>query len=201
MPDVIESLNNLETVKIEREEGVTFLILNRPEQRNAMSPQLHREMYQALEELAEDDETKVIVITGAGKAFCAGQDLKLYFRANEDNPKARARARRELARLALGETVEISEADHRDGERLLFRRRLYRRLRLRFCDRGRRGNVRPLGSELGNHPGGVVAWNVVRVLGYRDAMWYAATGETFDGKKAVGIEVRQQISAARKIAA
>ena len=79
MPDAIGSLNNLETVKIEREEGVTFLVLNRPEQRNAISPQLHREMYLALEELAEDDETKVIVITGAGKAFCAGQDLEALF--------------------------------------------------------------------------------------------------------------------------
>ena len=69
MPDDVGSLDHLETVKIERDEGVTFLILNRPEQRNAMSPQLHREMYQALEELEDDDETKVVVITGAGKAF------------------------------------------------------------------------------------------------------------------------------------
>ncbi|HTI87131.1 MAG TPA: enoyl-CoA hydratase-related protein, partial [Alphaproteobacteria bacterium] len=68
-----------ETIKIEREGGITFVILNRPDQRNAMSPQLHMDMQDALEDLAIDTKTEVLVITGAGKAFSAGQDIKLYF--------------------------------------------------------------------------------------------------------------------------
>ena len=47
----------------------------------------------ALEDLAVDPETEVLVITGAGKAFCAGQDIKLYFRGTADDPAARHKAR------------------------------------------------------------------------------------------------------------
>src|ERR1700755_1369049 len=78
----------LENVKIERDGGVTLIILQRPEKRNAMSPQLHMDMCDALDWAEMDDQTQVVIITGAGGNFCAGQDLKLYFRANEDNPKA-----------------------------------------------------------------------------------------------------------------
>ena len=42
------------TIKIERQRGITWLILNRPEKRNAMSPELHFEMSGALDDLAED---------------------------------------------------------------------------------------------------------------------------------------------------
>ena len=55
----------------QRKDGITFLTLNRPEKRNAMSPELHHEMDDALENLAVDSDTKVVIITGAGKAFCA----------------------------------------------------------------------------------------------------------------------------------
>src|SRR6266481_2900430 len=75
------------SIKLEREAGVTFVILNRPEKRNAMSPELHREMCEALDELETEEETKVVVVTGAGEAFSAGQDIKLYFRSIEDDPK------------------------------------------------------------------------------------------------------------------
>ena len=67
-----------ENVKIEqRKDGITFVILNRPEKRNALSPQLHHDMDNALENLATDPDTRVVILTGAGKAFSAGQDLKL----------------------------------------------------------------------------------------------------------------------------
>ena len=69
--DVIQ----LETVKIERDGGTTFVILNRPEKRNAMSPQLHNDMCEALDWAADDDQTKVVVITGAGGNFCSGGDV------------------------------------------------------------------------------------------------------------------------------
>ncbi len=43
-----------ETVKIERDKGITFLIMNRPEKRNAMSPQLHMDMNDAIDYLSID---------------------------------------------------------------------------------------------------------------------------------------------------
>ncbi len=82
----------LQCVKVEKEDGITWVILNRPEKRNAMSPQLHLEMDATLEELETDPETKVVVITGAGGAFSAGQDLKTFFRELENDPAGRKRA-------------------------------------------------------------------------------------------------------------
>ena len=85
-----------ETVKIERDTGantgLTWVILNRPEKRNAMSPQLHFDMANVLDELESDAQTRLIVLTGAGEAWCAGQDLKLYFRELDNKPAERARA-------------------------------------------------------------------------------------------------------------
>jgi trans-feruloyl-CoA hydratase/vanillin synthase len=68
----------LQTLLVSKQDGITTIAFNRPEKRNAMSPQLHREMYQLLNELRYDKETRVIVLTGTGENFCAGQDLKQY---------------------------------------------------------------------------------------------------------------------------
>ncbi len=76
-----------ETLLVSKEAGITTIMFNRPEKRNAMSPQLHREMYQLLSELRYDRETKVVILTGAGDDFCAGQDLKQYGLDMESQPK------------------------------------------------------------------------------------------------------------------
>ena len=67
-------------------------MLNRPEKRNAMSPGLHYDMEDALTRLDDDPQTKVLVLAGAGEAWCAGQDLKLYFRETANNPAERKRS-------------------------------------------------------------------------------------------------------------
>ena len=118
-----------ETVLIEKDNGITWLIMNRPDKRNAMSPQLRIEMDDALDELAGDPETQVLVLTGAGEAFCAGQDIKLYFRGGDAAPAAQGESR--LEPVALAAAVDLPDADHRDGQRLLLRRRLHPGLRLR----------------------------------------------------------------------
>src|SRR5580658_4716532 len=74
------------TLKLEKREGVTVVTLNRPEKKNAMSPQLHADMAEVLEQLRYDAETKVVVITGAGDSFCAGMDLKEVFHALKNEP-------------------------------------------------------------------------------------------------------------------
>ena len=81
-----------QTVKVEREEGIAWVILNRPEKRNAMNPTLHHEMVDVLVELESDTETRVLVLTGAGESWCAGQDLREYFRGLDDKPAERRRA-------------------------------------------------------------------------------------------------------------
>ncbi|HWP28583.1 MAG TPA: enoyl-CoA hydratase-related protein, partial [Chloroflexota bacterium] len=81
-----------QTVKIEREDGITWVILNRPEKRNAMNPTMHFEMVDVLSELETDPQTRVLVLTGAGESWCAGQDLKEFFRELDDKPAERRRA-------------------------------------------------------------------------------------------------------------
>ena len=65
------------------DDGVTTLTLNRPTARNALSLGLMAAVHQALEEIAEDVSVRVVVLAGAGPAFCAGHDLK-EMRASPD---------------------------------------------------------------------------------------------------------------------
>ena len=84
--------SNYETLIVTKADGITTITFNRPEKRNAMSPQLHREMFHLLTDLRYDKETRAIIITGAGDNFCAGQDLKQY--GLENGVTAAASARR-----------------------------------------------------------------------------------------------------------
>ncbi len=65
-----------EMIEIETDaRGVATLRLNRPEKHNAMPGEMLVELKQAAKQLAADDDVRVVVLTGAGKSFCAGGDL------------------------------------------------------------------------------------------------------------------------------
>src|SRR5262245_66687216 len=64
------------TLLIDKSEGIATLTLNRPEAMNALSRTLRSEIVQAFTSLQHDPEVGVIILTGAGRAFCAGMDLK-----------------------------------------------------------------------------------------------------------------------------
>lgn len=66
------------------EPTVVAVTLNRPDRKNALSIALREELSDLLGELADDPELKVVVLTGAGSAFCAGFDLGEFDRAFED---------------------------------------------------------------------------------------------------------------------
>ncbi len=65
-----------ETLITQKEAGIGKIIINRPEAMNAITPGMLKELKAAVLEAGKDDDVKVIVLTGAGKAFCAGVDLK-----------------------------------------------------------------------------------------------------------------------------
>jgi trans-feruloyl-CoA hydratase/vanillin synthase len=75
-----------ETLIVETRDNVGLITLNRPEKKNALNPRLHEEMNTALDALVEDDEVRVIILTGAGDSFCAGNDLKEFFADQVDQP-------------------------------------------------------------------------------------------------------------------
>ena len=65
----------MEPVLLEKDGPIGWLTLNRPDKRNALSLELMGEMLEKLEQVAEDEETRIVVIRGNGPAFCAGHDL------------------------------------------------------------------------------------------------------------------------------
>ncbi|MCZ8020485.1 MAG: enoyl-CoA hydratase-related protein [Cyclobacteriaceae bacterium] len=58
------------------QDGVATITLNRPDVFNALNDEITYELQDALKQVAKDDNVRVVVLTGAGKAFCSGQDLK-----------------------------------------------------------------------------------------------------------------------------
>lgn len=81
---------NFENLQLAHESGIATITLNRPEKRNALSFQLVDELLAALDEI-EHSSSHVVILTGAGKAFCAGMDLdalkSLVGKSHEENIK------------------------------------------------------------------------------------------------------------------
>jgi len=63
------------TIKIERKNHIAILTLNRPEKLNAIDLQLKKEIHCALDELEADSDVRVVIMTGAGRAFSSGHDM------------------------------------------------------------------------------------------------------------------------------
>jgi len=67
---------NYQTIILERKEHITTISLNRPDRLNALNNELVDELSKALAAEDKDNETRVVVITGVGRAFCSGADLR-----------------------------------------------------------------------------------------------------------------------------
>ncbi len=59
-----------------KQEGIATITLNRPDKMNAFTPEMMDSVYQAVEDVRSDKEVKVLIITGTGRAFCSGADVK-----------------------------------------------------------------------------------------------------------------------------
>ena len=75
---------------IESADGVLTLILNRPEARNTLSPELVAALEEALTRFESDDLIRAAVVTGAGRAFCSGLDLKIFAAEDADRSSVSA---------------------------------------------------------------------------------------------------------------
>jgi len=71
-------MNEQPAVLTERRERILLITINRPDQRNAVNAAVARGIADALNELDSDDELTLGVLTGAGKGFCSGMDLKAF---------------------------------------------------------------------------------------------------------------------------
>jgi methylglutaconyl-CoA hydratase len=85
--------------EIKNETGI--LTLNRPEKRNSLHPELVRQMKARLREFMDDDKIKILIITGEGKAFCAGADLEYLNKMRNYSSLENEKDSRDLAELFL----------------------------------------------------------------------------------------------------
>lgn len=74
----------LETIDYDVADGVATIAFNRPEKRNAINMQLHRDLAAALRLVGRDRAVRAVLLTGRGKGFCAGQDLTEFSMARAD---------------------------------------------------------------------------------------------------------------------
>lgn len=176
-----------ETIKVDTVDGVTTIMFNRPDRRNAMNPTLHLEMVDALTDLEFDDDCRVLVLTGAGESFCAGQDLKEYFYDISDDRKARAKARKasslwrtQLLRLFPKPTISAVNGYCFGGAFSI----------VGNSDIVVAGSNARFGlSEVnfGKIAGGHVSKVVSQAINRRDAIYYLMTGQLFGAEEAVRI--------------
>jgi 2-(1,2-epoxy-1,2-dihydrophenyl)acetyl-CoA isomerase len=71
---------------VERDGAVAVIIMNRPERRNSLTTELKDALVDELAKVAEDPEVRAVVLTGAGKSFCVGQDLGEHAEALRTDP-------------------------------------------------------------------------------------------------------------------
>ncbi len=76
------------TIILEKKENIATITLNRPQKMNAVSPTMNNELEDALLSSDRDDETRVVVITATGRAFCSGIDVRESFQTRIDKREA-----------------------------------------------------------------------------------------------------------------
>ncbi len=174
-----------EAVRCDVAEGIAWIVLNRPEKRNAMNPTMNQEMNMLLDCVEVREDCGVVVLTGAGDSFTAGMDLKEYFREMEGEPPiVQARVRREAAtwqwrrlRHFMKPTIAMVNGWCFGGAFTP----------VVSCDLAIAADEAQFGlSEInwGIIPAGNVTRAVAEVMRHRDALYYIMTGDTFGGQKA-----------------
>jgi trans-feruloyl-CoA hydratase/vanillin synthase len=174
-----------QTVKVEFDDGIAWVTLNRPEKKNALSPTLNREMLQVLDALEVDDRCKVMVLTGAGESFSSGMDLKEYFKeVDKATPVEVMRVRRDSMAWQWRRLQTFPKPTIAMVNGWCFGGAF---TPLCSCDLAICADEATFGlSEInwGIIPAGNVAKAFVDRVSHSDAMFYIMTGDTFDGRRA-----------------
>lgn len=174
----------LETVNLEIDGSTATIYLNRPDKKNAMNPQMHRDMNAALDAVEEAGTVKALVITGNGDSFSAGMDLEECFLQPFDDPQLFYRtnlvALTWFKRLKAFPAVTIAKVNgFAFGGGFLV---------AGLCDLAVTDEEALFGlSEInfGIFPAGGATWAATHNLPRKKALYYILTGDTMTGAQAV----------------
>lgn len=176
------------TVRVEFEDGIAWVTMNRPDKRNAISAEMAQEMVGIVDALEIDDRCKIMVLTGAGESFSAGMDLRDYFRSSdEDTAVARARLYRTNGTWQWRRLLHYPKPTIAMVNGWCFGGAFTPMI---ACDMAIAAEEAQFGlSEInwGIIPAGIVSKALSTVVRQREALYYVMTGETFGGKRAAEI--------------
>jgi methylglutaconyl-CoA hydratase len=177
---------------LEKRNTVAIVTLNRPEVRNAFDDALIANLTRTFEDLERDDDVRVVVLAGAGKAFCAGADLNWMKRmagyGREENladAEALARMLRTLDRMSKPTIARVHGAAYAGGVGLVT-----------ACDIAIGSSAAEFclnEVKLGLSPATISPY-VVRALGERLARRYLLTGEVIDAGEAYRLRLLSDVS-------
>jgi enoyl-CoA hydratase len=170
-------------IRLEEIGGVRHLMLDAPERRNALNAPMLREMADTIERVADDDDARVLIVSGKGKAFCAGADVRSLF-GDPNRPPAAIRAdlRRVYASFLGLVDLEIPTIAAVDGAAVGAGFNIALACDIVVAGPGARFAV--TFAEIGLHPGGGCSWFLARRMGYSRAMTAILGAETLDAQQA-----------------
>lgn len=171
-----------QNILLEKRDRVARITMNRPQALNALSPELVGELAQALEEVRRDASLKALVIAGAGRAFCAGADLR-FFQSAVDHPAALVPYLNGLNEVLFGlEALPVPVIALVHGYALAGGLEL-----VMACDIALAAEDAVIGDQHANYgllPGGGDTQRLPRKIGLPKAMALMLTGRWLTGKEA-----------------
>ncbi|BFV60917.1 p-hydroxycinnamoyl CoA hydratase/lyase [Kitasatospora sp. CMC57] len=173
----------LDTVNLEIDGPTATIYLNRPDKKNAMNPQMHQDMNQALDAIEEAGDVKVVVVTGNGDSFSSGMDLEECFLKPYEDPQLFYRtnlvALNWFKRLKAFPAVTIAKVNGFSfGGGVLV---------TGICDLAIADEAALFGlSEInfGIFPAGGASWAAAHNFSRKQALYYILTGDTLTGAEA-----------------
>ncbi|MQA03283.1 MAG: enoyl-CoA hydratase [Streptosporangiales bacterium] len=171
-------------VALSADAGVWTLTLDDPDRRNCLDMELCAELGAAVETVAADVDARVLLVTGAGKAFCAGADLPALF---GDSSRTVAQTRTHLHRVYDSflriRDLPIPTVAAVQGPAIGAGLNLAMSCDVRIA--GPRASFAATFSKIGLHPGGGCTWFLVDTLGTQQAMAILLGGGAVEGEAAV----------------
>jgi enoyl-CoA hydratase len=167
------------SVRAETSDGVAVVTLDDPDRRNVLSGSMVDGIVAAFDELEADGSTAAVVVTGAGRGFCAGADLGSLDSAVSGDAAGVRNIYEGFLRVARSPLVTIAAVN---GAAVGAGMNLALACDIRVAGRSARFDTRFL--QLGLHPGGGHVWMLERAVGPQAAAALLLCGEVLDGEAA-----------------